>query len=134
MPQITGSFEVKIVPQKPDNPPAEASNLGRMSIDKQFRGALEAASQGEMLAIMSAETGSGGYVALERVCGTLAGRIGSFVLQHSATMKRGVPTLSVQVVPDSGDGDLVGLSGTMNIRIEAGKHFYDFEYELAESN
>ncbi len=134
MPQITGSFEVKIVPQKPDNPPAEASNLGRMSIDKQFHGALEAASKGEMLAIMSAETGSGGYVALERVSGTLDGRIGSFVLQHSATMHRGVPTLSVNVVPDSGDGDLIGLSGSMNIRIEAGKHFYDFEYLLQESH
>jgi hypothetical protein len=134
MPQITGSFEVKIVPQKPDNPPAEASKLGRMSIDKQFHGTLEAASKGEMLAIMNAETGSGGYVAMERVSGMLDGRIGSFVLQHSATMNRGVPTLSVQVAPDSGDGDLVGLSGTMNIRIETGKHFYDFEYTIAESH
>lgn len=134
MPQITGSFEVKIVPQKPDNPPAEASKLGRMSIDKQFHGALEAFSKGEMLALMNPETGSGGYVALERVTGTLDGRSGSFVLQHSATMNRGVPALSVKVVPDSGDGMLAGLSGSMNIRVEGGKHSYDFEYAIAESH
>jgi hypothetical protein len=132
MPQLSGPFEVKIVPQKPDNPPAHAANLGRMSIDKQFHGALEAASQGEMLSVMSETKGSGGYVALERVTGTLDGKRGGFVLQHNATMNRGVPQLNIIVVPDSGSDELAGLAGTMTIRIEAGgKHFYEFDYTLS---
>ena len=104
-----------------------------MSIDKQFHGDLEGTSKGYMLS--SAATvvkGSGGYVAMERVTGTLKGRHGSFVLQHSGTMTRGVPQLSVTVVPDSGTAELTGLSGTMTIKIDAGKHSYEFDYTLAE--
>jgi hypothetical protein len=132
MHQISGPFEVKMAPQKADNPQAEAAGLGRMSIDKQFHGALEATSQGEMLSFLDREKGSGGYVALERVSGTLEGKTGTFVLQHNATMNRGVPAMNINVVPDSGTGDLTGISGSMKIRIEeGGKHFYDFEYTLA---
>lgn len=131
MQQATGSFEVKMAPQKPDNPQAESAGLGRMSLDKQFHGDLEGTSQGEMLSVLDREKGSGGYVALERVTGKLQGREGSFVLQHNATMNRGVPELNIIVVPDSGTGQLAGLSGSMKIRIEAGgKHFYDFDYTL----
>lgn len=126
----SGTFEVKVNQQKPDNPEAEAANFGRMSLDKKFSGDLEATSKGEMLAAMSEVKGSAGYVAMERVSGTLGGRAGTFVLQHRGTMTRGVPQLSVTVVPDSGTGDLAGLSGSMTIKIEDGKHFYDFEYEL----
>jgi len=128
--QATGTFDVKIVPQKPDNPPAEASGFGRMSMDKQFHGDLEAVSQGEMLSLLNRDIGSGGYVAMERVTGTLQGRSGSFALQHHATMTRGAPSLSIAVVPDSGSGELSGITGTMNIRLENGQHFYDFDYTL----
>lgn len=130
MHQATGSFEVRMAPQKPDNPQEEAAALGRTSLDKQFHGDLEATSQGEMLSVLDQKIGSGGYVALERVTGKLQGRTGSFVLQHNATMTRGVPQLSIVVVPDTGTGDLTGISGSMKIRIEGGKHFYDFEYTL----
>jgi len=129
-----GTFEVKITPQKPDNKEAESANLGRMSIDKQFSGDLEATSKGEMLSAMTDVKGSAGYVALERVSGTLHGRSGTFVLQHNATMTRGVPELNIIVVPDSGTGQLVGLAGKMTIKIEAGKHFYEFDYTLPETN
>lgn len=128
----TGTFDVKITPQKPDNPPAEESRVGRMSIDKQFHGDLEATSKGEMLAVQTETKGSAGYVAMERVTGTLRGRKGSFVLQHSATMDRGKPSLSVTVVPDSGTGDLAGLTGSMKIIIDAGKHSYEFDYTLPQ--
>ena len=129
-----GTFEVKMTPQKPDNKEAESAKLGRMSIDKKFSGDLEATSQGEMLSAMSEVKGSAGYVAMERVSGTLHGRSGSFVLQHSGTMTRGTPELSVTVVPDSGTGQLVGLAGAMAIKIEAGKHFYEFDYTLPETH
>ena len=123
---------MKLVPQSTDDVP-EGTALGRTSIDKQLHGDLEATSKGEMLSAMTSVKGSAGYVALERVTGTLHGRKGSFVLQHSGTMARGSHSLTINVVPDSGTGDLAGLSGTMTIRIEAGgKHFYDFDYELAE--
>src|SRR5258706_238511 len=113
----TGTFDVKLVPQ-----PAGEDPLGRMTIDKQFRGDLEATSKGQMLSFGSPVKGSAGYVAMEQVSGKLNGLIGTFVLQHSATMARGVPELSVTVVPDSGTGELAGLSGKMNIIIADKKH------------
>ena len=129
--RATGPFDVKVVPQKPDSEVAEASGLTRMTIDKQFHGDLEATSKGEMLASRPDAKGSGGYVAMERVTGTLNGRRGSFVLQHSATMTRGVPSLSITVVPDSGTDELTGLTGKLNIIIAPdGKHTYEFEYEM----
>ncbi len=128
-----GTFEVKLNPQKPDNKEAESANLGRMSIDKQFQGDLEATSKGEMLSAITDVKGSAGYVAIELVSGTLHGRSGTFVLQHSATMTRGVAQMSVTVVPDSGTGQLVGLAGKMTIKIAEGRHFYEFDYTLPET-
>ncbi|ABF40452.1 conserved hypothetical protein [Candidatus Koribacter versatilis Ellin345] len=129
--KANGPFDVKILPQKADNPCAEAAQLGRMSIDKQFHGALEATSKGEMLTFMTEVKGSAGYVAIERVTGTLDGRSGSFILQHNATMDRGTPALNIVVVPDSGTGELAGIRGAMKIDIQpSGKHFYDFDYEI----
>jgi Protein of unknown function (DUF3224) len=124
----TGTFDVKITPQAPDDP-AETS-LGRMSIEKQLHGDLEGTSKGQMLTGMTSVKGSAGYVAIEKVTGKLHGRNGSFVLQHSGTMNRGVPQLLVTVVPDSGTDQLAGLTGTFTIIIEGGKHSYDFEYSL----
>jgi hypothetical protein len=126
----TGPFDVKLAPQTL-SPVAEQSGLGRMSIDKQFHGALEAASTGEMLAFRSATPGSAGYVALETVRGTLDGRAGTFVLQHSSTMTRGEPLQSITVVPDSGTDALAGLTGRMVVDIApGGAHTYRFDYTL----
>ena len=128
-----GPFEVEIKPQPGYVTDANAA-VGRMSLDKQFHGDLEATSKGEMLAVGTGSEGSsGGYVAMEQVSGILNGRTGTFALQHSATMNRGEPQLSITVVPDSGTGQLLGLSGHMAILIEDGKHSYDFEYTLAET-
>jgi len=126
----SGTFEVKLTPQgTADN--AEGSTLARMSIAKQFHGDLEGTSKGEMLSAGTSVKGSAGYVAIERVSGTLKGKSGTFVLQHNGVMTRGEPQLTITVVPDSGTGQLAGLAGTMTIKIENGKHFYDFEYTLA---
>lgn len=130
MAKVSGPFDVKVLPMKPDNPQAEAGMIGRMALDKAFHGALEATSKGEMLAVMRQDVGSGGYVALERVTGTLDGRKGSFALQHNSFMRRGVPEQNIVVVPDSGTEQLEGITGKMVIRIEDKKHFYDFEYSL----
>lgn len=105
--------------------------LGRMSIDKVFHGDLEARSRGEMLTAMTSVRGSAGYVAIEQVDGSLRGKRGSFVLQHFGVMSGGDSRLTLEVVPDSGAGDLTGLAGTMVIEIENGEHFYVFEYELS---
>jgi hypothetical protein len=128
--RATGTFEVKLSPQAPEDG-AAGSAIGRMLIDKQFHGDLEATSKGQMLAAGTAVQGSAGYVAIEQVSGSLAGRTGTFVLQHSGTMDRGTPQLSVTVVPDSGTGELAGLTGRMNIIIADGKHSYEFDYTLA---
>lgn len=128
-----GAFDVTLTPQPPgDN--AAASPVSRMSIAKEFRGDLEGTSVGQMLAVGTAVEGSAGYVAMEQVTGTLHGHGGTFALQHSATMARGVPQLSIAVVPDSGTGQLVGLAGTMTIDIVDGKHFYGFDYTLPKSS
>ena len=121
-----GTFMVKLTPAAGGN--AAAAGLGRMAIDKEFHGDLEATSTGEMLAAQTAMQGSAGYVAMERVTGTLGGRSGTFVLQHSGTMTRGAPELVVRVVPDSGTGELAGLAGTMEIIITDGRHSYRFDY------
>ncbi len=126
-----GTFEVKLTPQTADG---QDPNLGRMSIDKQFRGDIEGTSKGEMLTGMTSVKGSAGYVAMEKVSGTLHGKAGTFILQHSATMDRGAPQLSVTVVPDSGTGELAGLTGKLLIKVADGKHSYEFEYALAESH
>ena len=131
MTRANGTFEVKVSPQATDDKGDPL--LGRMSLDKQFHGDLEAISQGEMLSAGTHVKGSAGYVAIERVSGTLQGRKGSFVLQHSGTMTRGAQQLTISVVPDSGTGQLTGLTGKMNINIVDGKHFYDFEYALADN-
>jgi hypothetical protein len=129
-----GPFEVKLLPQKPDNPAAEGSGHGRMSLDKQFHGDLEATSQGEMLSVMGSVKGSAAYVAIERVSGALGGKKGTFALMHTGIMNRGAPSLVVQVVPDSGTGELAGISGTMKIVIgPQGEHSYELEYTLAQS-
>ena len=125
----SGTFEVKLNPQDegPDAP------VGRMSIDKQFQGDLAGTSKGQMLmASSSSVKNSAGYVALEKVTGTLNGRRGSFYLQHTGTMTRGAGDLTITVIPDSGTDELVGLRGNMNIIIADGKHSYDFEYELGD--
>lgn len=127
-----GPFDPKIAPLP--SPELPQGVLARMSIDKQFHGDLEATSKGEMLTAGTAVKGSAGYVAMEQVTGKLNGRSGSFILQHSATMNRGVPQLSITVVPDSGTDQLTGLIGTMNIIITDGKHAYDFEYTLPDSH
>ena len=124
-----GTFEVKLAPQQTAHDHGGAS-LGRLSIDKEFGGDLTGTSMGEMLTAGTAVKESAGYVAIERVTGTLGGRSGTFVLQHSGTMTRGAPSLVITVVPDSGTEQLTGLAGTMKIIIAEGKHSYEFEYTL----
>jgi hypothetical protein len=129
--RAAGAFDVKVTPQKPDTQIARAANFSRLTIDKRFHGDLEGISKGEMLATQTETPGSAGYVALERVTGRLGGRQGSFVLQHSATMSRGTAASVIGVVPDSGTGELRGITGSMTITVAAdGAHSYQFDYKL----
>ena len=128
-----GTFDVKILPLVAAIAGDDAP-LARMSIDKHFHGDLDATSHGEMLSSGSPSTGSAGYVAIEKVTGKLHGREGSFALQHSATMNRGVPSLSVTVIPDSGTGALAGISGSLNIIIENKQHSYTLDYTLGDAH
>ena len=123
-----GTFDVKTTPQPAAD--FDDSGIARLLLDKQFRGDLDTVSKGQMLAAATATKGSAGYVAIEKITGTLSGRKGSFVLQHIGTMNKGVPTLNVSVVPDFGTDQLTGLSGTMNSIIANGAHFYEFKYSL----
>jgi hypothetical protein len=128
--RATGTFDVKLSPITAYN--TDDASMGRMSIDKQFHGDLQGTSKGEMLSSMSREKGSGVYVAIERVTGSVQGREGSFVLYHTGTMSRGEQQLSIMVATDSGTGQLSGLTGTMTIEIDAGTHSYGFDYSLPE--
>ncbi len=124
-----GTFVVQIHPLTFEGQ-AEASSLGRMSIDKQIAGDLVATTTGQMLSAGTDTDGSAGYVAIERVAGRLNGHEGTFILQHSGTMNRGTPSLSVLVVPDSGTGELAGLTGEFKIIQLEGEHRYEFNYSL----
>lgn len=123
-----GPFDVKVVKQ--DDPGGD-NTVGRFTLDKQYHGDLEGTGKGQMLTASTDVKGSGAYVAIERVTGTLKGREGSFALQHMGTMTQNVPTLTINIVPDSGTGQLKGIAGKMTITITAdGKHTYDVEYTL----
>jgi hypothetical protein len=127
--RAVGPFEVSLKPLPMDDGPG-SEMLGRMSIDKQFHGDLEGTSKGQMLTGATAIKNSVGYVAIERVTGSLKGRKGSFVLQHTGIMNRGAPSLVITIVPDSGTEQLDGIRGTMAIKIEGGKHSYELNYTL----
>jgi Protein of unknown function (DUF3224) len=127
----SGTFEVRLVPQ---DDKSEIATLGRMTFEKMFHGDLEGVSHGQMLTALTSVEGSAGYVAIERVNGSLDGRMGSFTLQHSSVMRRGEPQQNIIVVPDSGTGRLAGISGRMTIKIVDGKHSYDFEYTIDEAH
>ncbi|WP_438481895.1 DUF3224 domain-containing protein [Oleiharenicola lentus] len=127
--KISGAFDVNMKPQS-----AADAVVGRFSLDKKYHGELEATATGEMLTAMTATKGSAGYVAIEKVTGTLAGRSGTFHLQHTGTMNRGAPSLTITVVPDSGTGELIGLTGTMDIKIGAdGAHIYVFDFAITST-
>jgi hypothetical protein len=130
MAEARGTFEVKRAPL-PADAPQEAKTLGRMSIRKTFHGDLQGSGRGEMLTAGTEIVGSAGYVAVELFRGTLGGRAGTFALQHSGTMNRGAPSLTITIVPDSGTEELSGISGRLSIEIAEGKHFYVLDYELA---
>jgi hypothetical protein len=129
--KISGTFEVNLRALDAYAGGEDGINLGRMSIDKTFTGELNASSKGEMLSAMTPMKDSAGYVAVEQVRGTLSGKTGSFVLQHFGIMNRGNYRLILEVVPDSGTGELSGLTGKMSIKVEGGQHHYEFEYLLA---
>ena len=128
--KATGSFDVKMTPQAAAN-----AVVGRFALDKQYYGDLEATAAGEMLTAMTTVKGSAGYVAIEKVAGKLAGRTGSFHLQHTGVMNRGAASLVITVVPDSGTGELAGLAGSVTIKIAPdGAHSYEFDYSLPVKN
>lgn len=129
--RATGTFEVNLAPLgEPDT--ASGLSLGRLSIGKRFQGDLDGVGQGQMLTALTGVEGSAGYVAIERVTGTLHGRAGSFVFQHSGLMARGAQTLSITVVPDSGTEQLAGLAGTFALSLVDGQHTYTFDYVLPD--
>jgi hypothetical protein len=127
MPSAKGTFEVKLTPEQDAS---GESVVGRMTIDKEFQGDITGTSKGLMVMAGTAVQGSAGYVALEKVTATIDGKSGSFYLQHNGIMNRGEGSLNIVVIPDSGTDQLTGLSGTMSINIEAGKHYYEFEYAI----
>lgn len=128
--KATGEFEVRLTPLEPYTGGESGIRLSRLSIEKTFRGDLAGRSLGEMLSARTPVESSAGYVAIEQVQGELYGRRGTFVLQHYGVLVRGAQRLTLEVVPDSGTGDLAGLNGSMAIRIEDGKHFYELEYSF----
>jgi hypothetical protein len=131
MAKARGTFDVELAPLPPDAV-EEVKTLGRMSIRKTFQGDVAGSSRGEMLTAATGTAGSAGYVAIELFRGTVGGRTGTFLLQHSGTMNRGAPSLAIAIVPDSGTGDLAGISGTLGIEISQGRHSYVLEHEFAD--
>jgi Protein of unknown function (DUF3224) len=125
---VAGSFDVKVIPQKDDG--ISDPTVARMALDKVYHGDLDATGLGQMLAGMGTLKDSGAYVAIERVTGTLHGKKGSFAVHHVGVMNRGVQSLVITVVPDSGTDELAGITGTMTIEIKDGTHFYTFDYVL----
>ena len=128
--KATGTFNVDLKPTDYSQQALEGMQLGRMTLDKTFNGDLEATSKGEMLSAMTTTKGSAGYVVIEQVFGSLTGKKGTFILQHFGMMNRGAQRLILEIIPDSGTAELNGISGSMEIKIEEGKHYYELNYQL----
>jgi hypothetical protein len=131
MREAMGEFDVRIQSQAEEKAPG--ATLGRSTLEKAFRGALEGTGRGEMLTAVTDVKGSAVYVAVERVTGVLDGHRGTFALVHRGTMVRGAPSLAVEIVPDSGTGELAGIMGSLAIEIRDGKHYYTLRYQLGEA-
>lgn len=130
MMRASGTFEVKLALVGNDSTP-DGPNLGRMTMDKTFQGDFVGIGKGEMItAAGTTVKESAAYSAVERLTGALHGRKGSFALQHTGIMDRGKPSLHITVVPDSGTGELLGLTGTLQIIIDGKQHSYVFEYSV----
>ncbi len=129
MKKVNGKFSVEMKPERTSFEGVNEIQIGRMALNKTYFGALEAQSLGEMVTAVTTVQGSAGYVAIEQVIGTLDGKTGSFVLQHSGIMNQGDAQLTLVVVPDSGFCELKNISGSMDIRIVDGQHYYDFTFD-----
>ena len=125
-----GTFKVSLLPLDYSQPPEHEAKIGRMSINKTFQGDLSANSKGEMLSATTNIKGSAGYVAIEQVSGTLNNKSGSFILQHFGIMSGSTHKLTLEVIPNSGTEELLGLSGSMQILISEGVHQYEFDYDI----
>jgi hypothetical protein len=132
-PQARGTFEVE-AERHPPYDTAPGATIGRTSLTKVFQGDVVGTSTVEMLSAVSEVHGSAGYVAIERIDGSVHGRAGSFVVQHNGIMTRGAPELSITIVPDSGTGELAHIAGAMKIDIVDGAHHYTLDYTFAEPN
>lgn len=130
--RVNGKFDVQLTPVPPHHSGTAGMTLDRMTLAKTYHGALQATGTGEMLSARTPVPGSAGYVAMEQICGELAGKSGTFVVQHSGTMHGTEQSLQVSIVPDSGTGELAGISGALAIRIEGGVHCYELTYHLPE--
>jgi hypothetical protein len=126
-----GTFDVKMTPEAVDA--ADGNPVSRLALDKQYRGDLDGTGRGVMVSATTPVKGSAGYVAIERVSGTLHGRRGSFVMQHAGMMTRGAQQLAITIVPDSGTGELVGIAGSCGITIADGVHTYEIQYTLSHT-
>ena len=129
--RASGPFDVTMTPDGPSDKDG-VTRTARMLLDKRYAGALAAEGKGQLLSAVTDTEGSAAYVAIERITGTVHGKHGSFVIQHTGTMRAGERQLSIRIVPDSGTGELAGISGTMAIRMEGSKHFYDLHYTLGK--
>ena len=125
MNEISGEFEITLVPADTGD-----DKMGMMTLEKKYRGDLNATAAGRMLTGMTEVKGSAAYVAIERVSGQLKGIEGTFLLYHTGVMGKGSESLVIRVVPDSGTGGLAGLAGELHIARKDGKHLYRFQYTL----
>lgn len=125
-----GTFEIESWDEQPYEE-QDGTRLTRTRLTKTFSGDVEGESAAELLMAYGSEEGSAAYVGLERVTGSVHGRSGSFVLRHSAVMERGEGSSSLDVVPDSGTGELRGLRGEASISVEpGGGHSFTLEYDF----
>jgi Protein of unknown function (DUF3224) len=108
---------------------ADGVELSRVHISRTFSGDLEGESTAELMIAKS--EGGGGYVGHDRIAGTLGGKSGTFVFQHTGLMGPEAVTNTGTVVPGSGTGELEGITGDgAMLADENGNHTLTLEYEL----
>ncbi|MCB1037315.1 MAG: DUF3224 domain-containing protein [Acidobacteria bacterium] len=108
--RVTGSFVMKAWEEEPYQEIEGGRKLTRAHVKKSYHGEIQGEGSLEYLMFYRDE-GVVTFVGLERIVGSLAGRKGSFVLQHTGTFEGSAVQIRLSVVPGSGTEALTGLSG-----------------------
>lgn len=124
--QARSTYENVHADESPMSGAANEATVSRGTRRRRFDGEISGEGTADILIARGSDDRLG-YVATERFVGSVAGKSGTFLLQHGAAMDRGVVTPFGYIVPGTGTGELMGIRGEVQIAADTLTLTYDFE-------